>query len=341
MATIEITVPYDNGSRQYLKNDTLIFLKEISSNGDMQTVDVFFPLFPLLTYLNPEILRDIMEPIFIYTESGLYPNKWCVHDLGTYPNGFGHNDGNDETMQVEESGNMVNMALHYAQLVGDKVAKPFLQSHYRIMQQWTEYLIQDSLIPSNQLSTDDFAGPLANQTNLAIKGIEGIAAMGQIATLLGKTKDAKNYQNISTSYIDIFQKYAINSAKTHTKLAYQDDKSWGTLYNLFFDRLLNLKLVPKSLYDLQDNYYPTQIQEWGLPLDSRHNWTKTDWEMFASATSAKKSTKNLLINKLYKWVSNGRTDSPFSDLMESTTGDTPKPPFDPLIHFLGEFTLRR
>lgn len=48
-------------------------------------------------------------------------------------------------------------------------------------------------MPANQLSTDDFAGSLANQTNLAIKGIVGIKAMSQIALLLGDNARGSNY----------------------------------------------------------------------------------------------------------------------------------------------------
>ena len=46
---------------------------------------------------------------------------------------------------------------------------------------------------ANQLSTDDFAGTLANQTNLAIKGIVGIKAMAQIAQLVGDDARSSNY----------------------------------------------------------------------------------------------------------------------------------------------------
>ncbi|CAO1618701.1 unnamed protein product [Jaminaea pallidilutea] len=334
MATIEITLSKNSTGDGFNTSDPLIFLKEISSNGDMSTVDVMFPQFPLLTYLNPELLRLVMQPIFEYTESGLYPNKWCVHDLGVYPNATGHADGKDEPMQVEESGNMILMTLHWAQLVGDKVAVPYLKDHYRIMEQWAEYLIEDSLIPASQLSTDDFAGVLANQTNLAIKGIEGVASMAAISDLIGETKNASYYRNISTTYIKEWQKLAIDKKKTHVKLAYQDNKSWGTLYNLYADRLLNLKLVPRSVYDMQDKWYPQVAQRWGVPLDSRHNWTKSDWEMFTSAVSSSNSTRNLFIDKLYRFYSNGRTDAPATDLYESTTGDFPKQPFDPLIYFL-------
>jgi predicted nucleic acid-binding protein len=40
---------------------------------------------------------------------------------------------------------------------------------------------------------DDFAGALANQTNLAIKGIVGIGAMAKIEALLGNTAQSSNY----------------------------------------------------------------------------------------------------------------------------------------------------
>lgn len=333
-ATLEITVSYDEKAKKYNTSDAIIFLKEISSNGDMQTVDVFAPQFPLLTYLNPDLLRDIMKPIFEYTESGLYPNKWCVHDLGVYPSAFGHNDGKDEPMQVEESGNMILLALHYAQLVGKEKALKFLKPHYKIMQQWTEFLISDSLIPALQLSTDDFAGTLANQSNLAIKGIQGIAAMGEIATYLGHDKQAANYRNVSQTYIQAFYGYAINQNNTHVKLAYQNENSWGTLYNLVFDRLLNLRLVAEEIYQKQDAFYPTKANKYGTPLDSRFSWAKSDWQMWASATAANRTTRDFWIEHLYRFLSDRKTDAPFTDLFETFTGDFPKLPRTPQIYFI-------
>jgi hypothetical protein len=62
-----------------------------------------------------------------------------------------------------------------------------------LLDQWTQYLIQDSLVPQNQLSTDDFAGSLSNQTNLAIKGLVGIKAMSVIEGLLGNSAKSSNY----------------------------------------------------------------------------------------------------------------------------------------------------
>jgi hypothetical protein len=62
-----------------------------------------------------------------------------------------------------------------------------------LLDQWTQYLIEEALVPANQISTDDFAGPLANQTNLAIKGIVGIRAMAEIYCILGDQTMSQNY----------------------------------------------------------------------------------------------------------------------------------------------------
>lgn len=136
-----------------------LFLKEISSDGNVNTVDVTFPAYPFFIYTNPEYLKLVLEPLYENQEAGKYPNKWAMHDMGSsYPNATGHDDGNDEKMPLEECGNMLIMTLAYA-----KEAKntSYLSQHYDLLTQWTEYLIEDALYPANQISTDDFAGSLA------------------------------------------------------------------------------------------------------------------------------------------------------------------------------------
>ena len=69
------------------------------------------------------------------------------------------------------------------------------------MNQWTSFLIADSLVPYEQFSADDFAGRFANQTNLALKGIVGIGAMAQVSQLCGEQNDAATFFKISRFYI--------------------------------------------------------------------------------------------------------------------------------------------
>lgn len=239
-----------------------------------------------------------------------------------YPNATGHNDGNDEQQPLEECGNMIIMALAYAQRTGDDA---WLASHYNILRQWNEYLVQEALIPANQISTDDFAGSLANQTNLAIKGIIGIEAMAQIANRTGHATDGANYTNIAHNYISQWQTLSLAAGANppHTTLSYGNDSSFGLLYNLFSDRELGLQLVPQSVYDMQSAFYPTVALEYGVPLDSRHTYTKSDWEIFCAAI-ASEGTKELFIDDLAKWINQTPTQMPFTDLYDAVTGNYPQ-----------------
>jgi hypothetical protein len=144
------------------------------------------------------------------------------------------------------------------------------------LKQWTSFLVDDSLIPANQLSTDDFAGRLQNQTNLALKGIIGIKAMSVIAGLTGQQADAQNFSAIAQDYIGKWQDYGIarNENPPHTTLQYGANQTHGLLYNLWCDLELGLNLVPKSVYQMQSKFYPTIRKSYGVPLDTRHEWTK-------------------------------------------------------------------
>lgn len=161
LTIIALTVRQAFGAVQLcgFPSDQYLFMKEISSDGNMNTVDVIFPAHPIFLYMNPELLRLLLRPVFELQESGKYPNAYAMHDIGAhYPNATGHPDGNDEKMPLEECGNMVIMALAYAQKSGNTA---YLARHYQKLLQWAGYLVDDALYPANQISTDDFAGALA------------------------------------------------------------------------------------------------------------------------------------------------------------------------------------
>ncbi|KAL1661466.1 hypothetical protein GGF50DRAFT_117933 [Schizophyllum commune] len=311
---VELTIS-KNEDGSWNTDDVLLFMKEISSDGNMNTVDVIFPAWPILLYTNPALGKYLLDALYRYQESGLYPNKWSIHDMGSsYPKALGHNDGKDEAMPVEESGNMLIMALSYTQKTGDL---SMIQDHSALIDQWTQYLIEDSLIPGDQLSTDDFAGHLENQTNLAIKGIVGIGAMAEIAKLLGDEDKANNYSSIAKDYVSKWQTYATASSGDHLTLQYGQDDTWGLSYNLYGDKLLGLGLFPDSIYEMQTAWYNKVKAQYGVALDTRHGYTKSDWEIWTSAWVTDNSVRDALIQGVYDWASSGLSDEPFGDWYET------------------------
>ncbi|KAI2603141.1 DUF1793-domain-containing protein [Hypoxylon fragiforme] len=301
--------------------EPLMFQKEISSNGNMNTVDVLYPAVPFFLYANPTLLKYILQPLYELQEGDFYPNTYSTHDIGThFPLATGHVEGTDEYMPVENSGNAILMSYAYYKFTGDSA---WLSAHYGLLKQFAQYLIDFSLVPAAQLSTDDFAGELANQTNLAIKGIVGLQAISAIARVVGAAPDAALFAEKAQSYYAAWEGYAIDPSGSHTLLAYQWRSSWGLLYNVYMDKLLNMGLVDPRVYEMQSRWYAQVSQTFGVPLDSRHHYTKSDWEVWTAATCGP-GTRRLFVNAIAHWLNGTSTNLPFSDLYEVVgTGEYP------------------
>ena len=132
---------------------------------------------------------------------------------------------------------------------GVKQAQKWVRRSYRLWRQWAKYLIEFSFEPSNQLSTDGFAGPLQLQINLALKGIIDIKAMSEIAATINNKRDFKRYLNILETYVDKWAKFGLSRDENHMQLSYDWYDSWSTWYNLYADSLLcfHLEGTPLAL----------------------------------------------------------------------------------------------
>ena len=84
----------------------LLFTKENTSNGDIATVDVIFPMDPIWSSSARRSRRHARFRTSMYSASAHWKFPNAPHDLGTYPIVLGRDDGG-EGMPVEESGNML------------------------------------------------------------------------------------------------------------------------------------------------------------------------------------------------------------------------------------------
>ncbi len=303
------------------------FLKEISSDGNVSTVDVLYPAAPVWIYLDPGYLKLLLTPLLAYAEKGGWPGVFAEHDLGAaYPNATGHNDGKEEDMPVEESGDMLILMAALLRGAMAEDAKAFAKEHYRILKQWADYLTRNLPDPGFQNQTDDFAGSIAHSVNLAIKGIVAVAAMGQIATSAHQPEQAAHYRSLAEEYMKFWTQHATDPSGEHLDLTYNGagggDGTWGTLYNGFADRMLATGLIPESIRKMQAAWYAKVSNAFGLPLQAPHSYAKTDWEMFVAAWLADEPIKQQLMERVYAYANTTPQRLPFSDWYSSVTGNS-------------------
>lgn len=300
-------------------------------------MDVIYPGSPMLLYAEPELLKLLLVPVLAYAHNDTFirfSNPYSPHQLGTYPIA---NDttAQQEPMPLENSGNMLFMLLG---LVRRGVDASFIAPYFAMLASWADELVRTTEYPANQICTDDFTGPLANNTNLGAKGIVALEAFAQICKTPGAGNaagkvDCQHYSDTAATYAQTWIAHArVQTPRPHTKMSFGPvkgvDDSWSLKYNMLWQKMLGLdgpfpweQIVPDEIA-----YYKSKANAFGIPMDPRHTYVKTDWLSWAAAMAStvdrtgKDEDFHFIMDPIFKFCNETPSRNPFTDLYATDTG---------------------
>lgn len=298
----------------------LFVSKECHSNGCAATVDVSYPSIPLFLLYNPELVRGMMRPVFKFARSEQWEYDFAPHDVGTYPHLTGqvYSYGTAEfQMPLEECGNMIVMAAASSVADGDV---SFAAENMDLLEKWAEYLVKNGRDPENQLCTDDFAGHLAHNCNLSLKAISGIIGMSIIYRMLGRAEDSRKMTEIASDLAEDWAKRASNGDGSY-RLAFDRQGSWSMKYNIVWDKLWGTGVMPANVTESEFASYRRHINRYGMPLDIRADYTKSDWLVWTGTLAADRDDFEDFVAPLWENYNSSKSRVVMTDWYDTITAD--------------------
>ena len=320
--------------------------KECHSNGCAATVDVTYPSTPLFFCFNPELVRGMMRPVLRFAKLPVWGYDFAPHDAGRYPYVTGQvyglnsyqeaaqdlRDGEDtgyiypmlwqmpksaqmynlkNQMPVEESGNMLILE---AALVrqNPEGEKENLLENLPLYEKWVKYLLEYGSDPGEQLCTDDFAGHLAHNVNLAFKAIMGVEAYSILLHAVGRDEEAVQYHEKARAMAKDACERALDG--DHTKLTFDGSgDTWSLKYNAVWDLVFGSGFWDETFYKQEIKAYGAKCNRYGVPLDSRQSYTKSDWMIWAAAMDPDGCAVEEFSRHILAFLEESRDRVPFSD----------------------------
>jgi hypothetical protein len=140
----------------------------------------------------------------------------------------------------------------------------------------------------------------------------GIAGYSRILKRLGLTEESDEMMETARSYAKSVVERAANPDGSY-RLAYDRPGTFSLKYNSVWDKLWGTNLFPDAFYEGEIARYKEELLPYGVPLDSREKYTKSDWLVWVASLAKDQNDFALLVDSLWSAYNTMRTRVAMTD----------------------------
>ena len=104
-------------------------------------------------------------------------------------------------------------------------------------------------------------------------------------------------------------------------LAYGQEDTYSLKYNILFDKLFGFGLISREICERETDYYINKSNHFGVPLDTRKDYSKTDWILWCAALTDDKKKCEKLYKPIVNFLAESPSREPFIDWYGTVNGE--------------------
>ncbi len=134
----------------------------------------------------------------------------------------------------------------------------------------------------------------------------------------GETAQADEYQDLTRGFARKLRATAMEG--DHSLLAFDKPGTWSQGENAVWDAILGIGLGPVEGWRNEMDFYLRHLNRYGLPLDSRKDYTKLDWTLWTATLTQNRADFDALVEPIYRFLNYSAQSRADDRLYDTKTG---------------------